>query len=146
MFLLISHFSFLGSKHTYCICIQWRIIIFFYHTLAVLIDLFVFLHLNVLLCLTSEQQPLRLNPAEVQDVIAAVCSEAYSPNTNVTTASTRLSNNSGKPSTDVAVSVLIKLIIDMYVSINCCLLCFIPFLVIICLAPNKFSHGFTIYS
>eukprot|EP00256_Glycine_max_P066313 XP_025980908.1 uncharacterized protein LOC100791584 isoform X2 [Glycine max] len=63
----------------------------------------------------SEQQPLRLNPAEVQDVIAAVCSEAYSPNTNVTTASTRLSNNSGKPSTDVAVSVLIKLIIDMYV-------------------------------
>ncbi|KAH1156634.1 hypothetical protein GLYMA_18G288500v4 [Glycine max] len=63
----------------------------------------------------SEQQPLRLNPAEVQDVIAAVCSEAYSPNTNATTASTRLSNNSGKPSTDVAVSVLIKLIIDMYV-------------------------------
>ncbi|TKY64884.1 hypothetical protein E2542_SST07735 [Spatholobus suberectus] len=63
----------------------------------------------------SEQQPLRLNPAEVHDVIAAVCSEASSPNTNVITASTRLSNNGGKPSTDVAVSVLIKLVIDMYV-------------------------------
>ncbi|KAK7340868.1 hypothetical protein VNO77_21585 [Canavalia gladiata] len=63
----------------------------------------------------SEQQPLRLNPGEVQDVIAAVCSEAYSPNTNVMTASTTLSNNSRKPSTDVAVSVLIKLVIDMYV-------------------------------
>ncbi|KAL2329607.1 hypothetical protein Fmac_017188 [Flemingia macrophylla] len=64
----------------------------------------------------SEQQPLRLNPAEVQDVIAAVCSEASSPNTNVIAASTRLNNNSRKPSTDVAVSVLIKLVIDMYVS------------------------------
>ncbi|XP_027349786.1 uncharacterized protein LOC113861275 isoform X2 [Abrus precatorius] len=63
----------------------------------------------------SEQQPLRLNPAEVQDVIAAVCTEASSPNTNVRIAPTRLSNNSGKPSTDVAVSVLIKLVIDMYV-------------------------------
>lgn len=63
----------------------------------------------------SEQQPLRLNPAEVQEVIAAVCSEASSPSTNVMTVSSRLSNNSRKPSTDVAVSVLIKLVIDMYV-------------------------------
>ncbi|XP_058753704.1 uncharacterized protein LOC131626883 isoform X2 [Vicia villosa] len=63
----------------------------------------------------SEQQPLRLNPAEVQEVIAAVCSEASSPGTNVMTVSTILGNNSGKPSTDVAVSVLIKLVIDMYV-------------------------------
>ncbi|KAJ1435536.1 hypothetical protein SESBI_05049, partial [Sesbania bispinosa] len=63
----------------------------------------------------SEQQPLRLNPAEVHEVIAAVCSESYSPNTNVMTVSTSLSNNSRKPSTDVAVSVLIKLVIDMYV-------------------------------
>lgn len=63
----------------------------------------------------SEQQPLRLNPAEVQEVIAAVCSEASSPSTNVMTVSTRLGNSSGKPSTDVAVSVLIKLVIDMYV-------------------------------
>ncbi|XP_061338326.1 uncharacterized protein LOC133285160 isoform X2 [Gastrolobium bilobum] len=64
----------------------------------------------------SEQQPLRLNPAEVHEVIAAVCSEASSPNPNVMTVSTRLSNNSGKPSADVAVSVLIKLVIDMYVT------------------------------
>ncbi|KAJ1400180.1 hypothetical protein SESBI_29740 [Sesbania bispinosa] len=63
--------------------------------------------------LTSEQQPLRLSPAEVCEVIAAVCSEISSPNTNVMTISTRLSNNSGKPSMDVAVSVLIKLVIDM---------------------------------
>ncbi|CAL0308297.1 unnamed protein product [Lupinus luteus] len=63
----------------------------------------------------SEQQPLRLNPAEVHEVIAAVCSEASSPNTSAMTVSSRLSNNSGKPSMDVAASVLIKLVIDMYV-------------------------------
>ncbi|KAI5401850.1 uncharacterized protein LOC127098080 isoform X1 [Lathyrus oleraceus] len=63
----------------------------------------------------SEQQPLRLNPAELCEVIAAVCSEISTPNTNFSTMSTRLTNNSGKPSMDVAVSVLIKLIIDMYV-------------------------------
>lgn len=65
----------------------------------------------------SEQQPLRLNPAEVCEVIAAVCSETSSTNTNTMTVSSRLSNNSGKPSIDVAVSVLIKLVIDMYVSV-----------------------------
>ncbi|KAL5569128.1 hypothetical protein UlMin_025703 [Ulmus minor] len=65
----------------------------------------------------SEQQPLRLNPAEVCEVIAAVCSETSPPpNANVMTLSSRLNNNSGKPSIDVAVSVLVKLIIDMYVS------------------------------
>ncbi|KAF3433742.1 hypothetical protein FNV43_RR24845 [Rhamnella rubrinervis] len=63
----------------------------------------------------SEQQPLRLNPAEVCEVIAAVCSEMSSPNANAMTISSGLNNNSGKPSMDVAVSVLIKLIIDMYV-------------------------------
>ncbi|XP_058007706.1 uncharacterized protein LOC110639396 isoform X1 [Hevea brasiliensis] len=63
----------------------------------------------------SEQQPLRLNPAEVCEVIAAVSSETYSPSANNFTVSSRLSNNSGKPSMDVAVSVLIKLVIDMYV-------------------------------
>eukprot|EP00257_Ricinus_communis_P021026 XP_015580416.1 uncharacterized protein LOC8265972 [Ricinus communis] len=63
----------------------------------------------------SEQQPLRLNPAEVCEVIAAVCSETSSPSANNFTVSSRLSNNSGKPSMDVAVSVLIKLVIDMYV-------------------------------
>ncbi|KAM2202447.1 hypothetical protein ACFX1R_002158 [Malus domestica] len=63
----------------------------------------------------SEQQPLRLNPAEVCEVIAAVCSEASSQNANVKTVSSRLTNNYGKPSMDAAVSVLIKLVIDMYV-------------------------------
>ncbi|RVX13923.1 hypothetical protein CK203_010265 [Vitis vinifera] len=63
----------------------------------------------------SEQQPLRLNPVEVREVIAAVCSDTASPNTNLMTMSSRLSNNRGKPSMDVAVSVLIKLVIDMYV-------------------------------
>ncbi|CAK8574293.1 unnamed protein product [Lathyrus sativus] len=63
----------------------------------------------------SEQQPLRLNPAELCEVIAVVCSEISTPNTNFSTMSTSLTNNSGKPSMDVAVSVLIKLIIDMYV-------------------------------
>ncbi|KAJ6767991.1 CONDITIONAL LOSS-OF-GROWTH 1 [Salix koriyanagi] len=63
----------------------------------------------------SEQQPLRLNPAEVCEVIAAVSSETYSDCANHLTVSSRLSNNSGKPSVDVAVSVLIKLVIDMYV-------------------------------
>ncbi|KAK1311591.1 hypothetical protein QJS10_CPA07g00238 [Acorus calamus] len=63
----------------------------------------------------SEQQPLRLNPAEVGDIIAAVCSETSSPNLKHMTMSSRLSNHSGKPSMDVAASVLIKLIIDMYV-------------------------------
>ncbi|CAN0837300.1 hypothetical protein LINGRAHAP2_LOCUS1766 [Linum grandiflorum] len=62
----------------------------------------------------SEQQPLRLNPAEVCEVIAAVGSETYSP-IATPTLSSRLSNNTGKPSMDVAVSVLIKLVIDMYV-------------------------------
>ncbi|KAM1028676.1 hypothetical protein FF1_041233 [Malus domestica] len=63
----------------------------------------------------SEQQPLRLNPAEVCEVIAAVCSEASLQNANVRTVSSRLTNNYGKPSMDAAVSVLIKLVIDMYV-------------------------------
>ncbi|XP_023763748.1 uncharacterized protein LOC111912257 [Lactuca sativa] len=63
----------------------------------------------------SEQQPLRLNPDEVGEVIAAVCSEKPSPVPNMMTISSKLSSSSGKPSMDVAVSVLIKLVIDMYV-------------------------------
>ncbi|KAF5467269.1 hypothetical protein F2P56_017110 [Juglans regia] len=63
----------------------------------------------------SEQQPLRLNPTEVCDVMAAVCSETSLRNANLMTVSSRLSNPSGKPSMDVAVSVLVKLVIDMYV-------------------------------
>ncbi|KAL2558014.1 hypothetical protein Fot_02753 [Forsythia ovata] len=62
----------------------------------------------------SEQQPLRLNPVEICEVIAAVCTETPSTNSNLTTISSKLSNN-GRPSLDVAVSVLVKLIIDMYV-------------------------------
>ncbi|KAJ9539998.1 hypothetical protein OSB04_026504 [Centaurea solstitialis] len=63
----------------------------------------------------SEQQPLRLNPVEVGEVIAAVCSEKPSPIANMMTMSSKLSSSSGRPSMDVAVSVLIKLVIDMYV-------------------------------
>lgn len=65
------------------------------------------------LFIASEQQPLRLNPAEVCEVIAAVCSETPAPNALFMTASSKLSNNSGKPSIDVAASVLVKLVIDM---------------------------------
>ncbi|KAA3464274.1 SANT domain-containing protein 2 [Gossypium australe] len=61
----------------------------------------------------SEQQPLQLNPAEVSEVIAAVCSETSSRSANTLTVSSRLSYNSGKQSMDVAVSVLIKLVIDI---------------------------------
>lgn len=75
----------------------------------------IFSYSNVLMWI-SEQQPLRLNPAEVCEVIAAVCSETSSSNVNSMTVSSRLSNNRGKPLIDVAVSVLIKLVIDMYVS------------------------------
>ncbi|KAL2230278.1 UNVERIFIED_CONTAM: hypothetical protein Sindi_1622200 [Sesamum indicum] len=62
----------------------------------------------------SEQQPLRLNPVEVCEVIAAVCSETSSANSNHLTVSSKL-RHSGRPSMDVAVSVLVKLVIDMYV-------------------------------
>ncbi|KAL3838104.1 hypothetical protein ACJIZ3_022695 [Penstemon smallii] len=62
----------------------------------------------------SEQQPLRLNPVEVCEVIAAVCSEAPTGNSNLLTMSSKL-RHSGRPSMDVAVSVLVKLVIDMYV-------------------------------
>ncbi|PWZ30729.1 hypothetical protein Zm00014a_036517 [Zea mays] len=60
-----------------------------------------------------EQQPLRLNPAEISEVIAEVCSEATS-NANQLIVPSRLSTQSRQPSADVAFSVLIKLVIDMY--------------------------------
>ncbi|WOH02547.1 hypothetical protein DCAR_0521936 [Daucus carota subsp. sativus] len=63
----------------------------------------------------SEQQPLKLNSVEVCEVIAAVCSATPSPTANLMTMTSKLSSSSGKPSMDVAVSVLIKLVIDMYV-------------------------------
>ncbi|GAB2222792.1 hypothetical protein Droror1_Dr00016919 [Drosera rotundifolia] len=62
----------------------------------------------------SEQQPLRLNPLEVGEVITAVCSETYLPSSYPMVISS-LNSNGGKPSIDVAVSVLIKLVIDMYI-------------------------------
>ncbi|KAH6761972.1 hypothetical protein C2S52_019405 [Perilla frutescens var. hirtella] len=62
----------------------------------------------------SEQQPLRLNPVEVCEVIAAVCSETSTVKSNQSTVSSKL-RHSGRPSMDVAVSVLVKLVIDMYV-------------------------------
>ncbi|KAE8718005.1 methylglutaconyl-CoA hydratase [Hibiscus syriacus] len=64
----------------------------------------------------SEQQPLHLNPAEVCEVIAAVCSETSFTNANTMMMSSRLSSNTPKPSMDVAVSFLIKLVIDNNVS------------------------------
>ncbi|KAL6613719.1 hypothetical protein ACP70R_035989 [Stipagrostis hirtigluma subsp. patula] len=61
----------------------------------------------------SEQQPLRLNPAEISEVIAEVCSESTS-NANQSITPSRLTTQSRQPSADVAFSVLIKLVIDMY--------------------------------
>lgn len=85
-------------------------------TYVILFNVFIFPMCKILIfLLNSEQQPLRLNPAEVQDVIAAVCSESCLPNPNVLRLTRRLSNTSENPSMDVAVSVLIKLVIDMYV-------------------------------
>lgn len=68
----------------------------------------------ILLICDSEQQPLRLNPVEVCEVIAAVCSETSTIKSNQLTVSSKL-RHSGRPSMDVAVSVLVKLVIDMYV-------------------------------
>lgn len=68
----------------------------------------------------SEQQPLRLSTGEVEEVISAVCSEGSVANTNtMTPMSSLLSNQTGRlavETADVAASVLIKLVIDMYMS------------------------------
>lgn len=68
----------------------------------------------------SEQQPLRLSTGEVEEVISAVCSEGSVANTNtVTPMSSLLSNQTGRlavETADVAASVLIKLVIDMYMA------------------------------
>ncbi|XP_074564461.1 LOW QUALITY PROTEIN: uncharacterized protein LOC141820987 [Curcuma longa] len=61
----------------------------------------------------SEQQPLRLSFAEIHEVIAEVCRESSAPNPNTNNATSR-SNHAGQPATDVAISVLIKLVIDMF--------------------------------
>lgn len=53
---------------------------------------------------------------EVCEVIAAVCAETSTVKSNQLTVSSKLRHN-GKPSMDVAVSVLVKLVIDMYVQL-----------------------------
>ncbi|PKA52462.1 hypothetical protein AXF42_Ash019088 [Apostasia shenzhenica] len=61
----------------------------------------------------SEQQPLRLNTIEISEVIAEACSESSATNVNFTMSSP-LTNHNARPVAEVAVSVLIKLIIDMF--------------------------------
>jgi hypothetical protein len=56
-----------------------------------------------------------LNPAEISEVIAEVCSETTSNQSN---APSRLTTQSRQPSADVAFSVLIKLVIDMYMILH----------------------------
>ena len=73
--------------------------------------------LFVVPCFNSEQQPLRLNPTEISEVIAEVCSETTS-NANQFNAPSRLTTQSRQPSADVAFSVLIKLVIDMYMTLH----------------------------
>ncbi|KAG0502931.1 hypothetical protein HPP92_003003 [Vanilla planifolia] len=62
----------------------------------------------------SEQQPLWLNPAEICEVIAEACSETSSAFVNYTMSSPMAKYNA-RPVTEVAISVLIKLVVDMYV-------------------------------
>lgn len=69
--------------------------------------------LIIIIIYASDQQPLKLSFAEIHEVIAEVCSESTSMNTNSASATTR-SSHIGQPATDVAISVLIKLVIDMY--------------------------------
>ncbi|KAJ4779233.1 hypothetical protein LUZ62_063490 [Rhynchospora pubera] len=64
----------------------------------------------------SEQQPLKLNSAEISEVITEVCNATSVPNGNQINAPSRLSSQNRQPSADVAFSVLIKLIIDMYMT------------------------------
>ena len=51
-------------------------------------------------------------------MIAAVWSEASSTPSNPMTVSPQLNSKTGKTSMDVAMSVLIKLVIDMYATVN----------------------------
>ncbi|KAI0531463.1 hypothetical protein KFK09_001018 [Dendrobium nobile] len=62
----------------------------------------------------SEQQPLRLNSAEISEVIAEACSETSLTAVNLTISSP-LAKHNARPVAEVAISVLIKLVIDMYV-------------------------------
>lgn len=89
--------------------------------------------------LTSEQQPLRLNPAEISEVIAEVCSESTS-SASQSIAPSRLSTQSRQPSADVAFSVLIKLVIDMYNSISHFFLFLLQHQILLMFFFNIFSH------
>lgn len=63
----------------------------------------------------SEQQPLRLSEAEMEEVVLAVCAEATTSGSSATLPLS-VSNQTGKLSVkaaDIAASVLIKLLIDM---------------------------------
>ncbi|XP_057812898.2 uncharacterized protein LOC131026903 isoform X1 [Cryptomeria japonica] len=68
----------------------------------------------------SEQQPLRLSAVEVEEVIAAVCLEgSITSNNTVSSMPSLPSNQAGRvtvETADVAASVLIKLVIDMYMA------------------------------
>lgn len=75
------------------------------------IFLLILLFLLIFECL-SEQQPLKLNISEIREVIAEVCSESSSPITNQLS-TPKIVGNNGQHSSDVAASVLIKLVIDM---------------------------------
>lgn len=95
----------------------------------------------------SEQQPLKLNSVEVCEVIAAVCSATPSPTANLMTMTSKLSSSSGKPSMDVAVSVLIKLVIDMYVLHNlfACIASFIFSVNYVLLSPYTILYQYSCF-
>jgi hypothetical protein len=66
----------------------------------------------------SEQQPLRLSEAEMEEVVLAMCAEATASGSSATLPLS-VSNQTGKLSVeaaDIAASVLIKLLIDMYMA------------------------------
>ncbi|CAM6094015.1 unnamed protein product [Calypogeia fissa] len=68
----------------------------------------------------SEQQPLRLSDAEMEEVVMAVCSEAAASGGPAVSPLSGLPNSQtgkiGGEAADVAASVLIKLLIDMYIA------------------------------
>lgn len=65
-------------------------------------------------CGHSEQQPLRLSEAEMEEVVSAVCLEAAASGSSVSTpAHGNQTSKLAVEAADVAASVLIKLLIDM---------------------------------
>lgn len=67
--------------------------------------------------IVSEQQPLRLTEVEMEEVIAAVCTEVPGPSLNAPTVGPAFASNQagkfGMDAADVAATVLIKLLINM---------------------------------